>query len=118
MSITVYGIKQCDSVKKAQKWFAQHGVEYQFHDFRSDGLSSEWLVQVEAKVGWETLLNKRSTTFRELDDANKSALTQAKALQLMSQHPTLIKRPVVVHGELEKVVVGFKADHYEQEFKP
>ena len=118
MSVTLYGIKQCDSVKKAKKWLDAHQIDYNFHDFRADGLSAQWLNDVEAITGWETLLNKRSTTFRELSDDDKSALSQQKALTLMTQHPTLIKRPVMmVHNAAEpNALVGFKAEQYAEVF--
>ncbi len=109
----LYGIKNCDTVKKARRWLDDHSVDYQFHDFRQDGLEKStvegWLQSVE----WETLLNKRGTTWRKLDDPRKDNLSQAVAVELMLANPTLIKRPVV---ETDKgCLVGFKeADFAEQ----
>ena len=105
MTITLYGIKNCDSVKKAKKWFEAEQIDYTFHDFRSDGIDSGWLAAAEKKVGWEVLLNKRGTTFRQLDDETKQSLNQTSALNLMLEQPTLIKRPVVQNDE--DFTVGF-----------
>ena len=114
MTITLYGIKNCDSVKKARKWMEQQQLAYQFHDFRTDGISQEWLANIETKVGWDLLLNKRSTTFRQLDESVKNTLCKQSALELMYQNPTLIKRPVT---ESEAVtLVGFKPDVFAEAF--
>lgn len=114
MSITVFGIKNCDTVKKTKKWFEAQDIDYTFHDYRVEGIDAEWLANVEAQVGWEVLLNKRGTTFRQLDDAVKQSIDKQSALTLMLDNPTLIKRPVVTHSG--DTLVGFKADQYAQVF--
>lgn len=104
--LTLYGIKNCDTVKKAQSWLKNNQVEFQFHDFRQDGLEQGQLrVWVDA-VGWEALLNKRSTTWRQLAEADKAPMDTNKAIKLMLAQPTLIKRPVITRGDT--VIVGFK----------
>jgi Spx/MgsR family transcriptional regulator len=114
MTITLHGIKNCDSVKKAQKWFQQHQIEYSFHDFRMDGIDSSWLADVETRIGWQVLLNKRSTTYRQLDDNTKATMNREFALTLMLEQPTLIKRPVICSDKL--TLVGFKTGDYEAAF--
>ena len=114
MSITVYGIKNCDTVKKARKWLESNTLDYQFSDFRADGLDAADLDQWLAARGWETLLNKRSTTWKNLPEQSRQNIDQSAAKKLMLENPTLIKRPVTVaNGE---VLVGFKADEYAAEF--
>lgn len=107
----LYGIKNCDTVKKARVWLEQHNIDYQFHDYRVDGISLELLNQFEKKLGWEVLLNKRSTTWRELSDRQKADLNPAAALQLLLAHPTLIKRPILASGDT--FIIGFNADEYQ-----
>ncbi|MGR9046026.1 MAG: ArsC family reductase [Gammaproteobacteria bacterium] len=107
----LYGIKNCDTVKKARKWLDHNAVDYRFHDFRSDGLAREQILRWTELSDWQTLLNQRSTSWRRLDDAQKSDLTEAKAIQLMLTNPTLIKRPVLDTGS--RVIVGFKAEVYQ-----
>ncbi len=108
---TLYGIKNCDSVKKARRWLEDHSIDYRFHDFRADGLQrqllAEWLQQVEYTV----LLNKRSRTWKELTEERRDNMQQEKALQLMLEHPTLIKRPVLDMGE-KTLLVGFSESRY------
>lgn len=108
--LTLYGIKNCDTVKKARAWLAQHDIAYRFHDLRADGLDAARLQRWVKAVGWETLLNTRGTTWRQLPDADKQALDATGAIKLMLAHPTLIKRPVVEHGAT--VIVGFNAATY------
>lgn len=108
----LYGIANCDTVRKARKWLAAHDVAYQFHDFRKDGLSGKQVKAWVQAVGWETLLNRRGQTWRKLADKDKVNLTEAKAIKLMSAEPTLIKRPVL---EVNKQVhVGFTAATYQR----
>ena len=109
--VTLCGIKNCDSVKKARKWLEANGTDYHFHDFRSDGLDQSKLQQWNQAVGWETLLNKRGTSWRQLPQEVKGNVDEASALTLMLDNPTLIKRPVL---ELDdgSVRVGFKAEEY------
>lgn len=110
-SCILYGIKNCDSVKKARKWLDQHGLAYQFHDFRVDGLTPEQLQLFVEKGGWETLLNKRSTSWKQLDDGQKTDLNAAKVTALMLANPTLIKRPVLVASE--QLFIGFNTETYQ-----
>ncbi len=110
MTITIYGIKACDTMKKARAWLGAHGVGYAFHDYKAAGIDRERLEQWAAKVGWELLLNRSGTTFRKLPDADKTGLDQEKAIGLMLAQPSMIKRPVLdVDG---KLLVGFKPDAY------
>ncbi|MCW8826330.1 MAG: ArsC family reductase [Gammaproteobacteria bacterium] len=108
---TLYGIKNCDTVKKARKWLDSHEVEYQFHDFRVDGLSAEMIENWFSQVDWESLVNKRSTTWRQLDDAQKENIDQQSAAGLLLENPTLIKRPVLEIGN--EVLVGFSEENYQ-----
>ncbi len=109
---TLYGIKNCDTVKKARKWLDENTIAYQFHDFRTDGLDSKLLSKLEAGLGWENMLNRRSTSWRQLDDKQKNDLSLAKAIILMLETPTLIKRPVLDTGE--QILIGFKLDDYQK----
>jgi Spx/MgsR family transcriptional regulator len=111
---TLYGIANCDTVRKARKWLTSHDVDYQFRDFRKDGLNAKQLKNWASKVGWETLLNRRSQTWRKLKDKDKTALTEARALKLMQAEPTLIKRPVLEVNN--QVYIGFKDADYQQLF--
>ena len=107
MSIDLYGIPNCDTVKKARAWLDQRGVAYQFHDYKKEGADAGKLVKWSDAAGWETLLNRRGTTFRALSDADKADIDRAKAIRLMHANPSLIKRPVVEHAG--GVLVGFDA---------
>jgi arsenate reductase len=107
----MYGITTCDTVRKARVWLDGHEIAYRFHDFRAEGLEAKRLDGWVSKVGWEKLLNKASTTFRELPDKDKQGLDEKKAKALMLAKPTMIKRPVLEVGD--RVLVGFKADVYE-----
>jgi arsenate reductase len=111
---TLYGIANCDTVRKARKWLTSHDVDYQFHDFRKDGLNAKQLKNWASKVSWETLLNRRGQTWRKLANKDKTALTEARALKLMLNQPTLIKRPVLEINN--QVHVGFKDADYQQLF--
>ena len=110
----LYGIKNCDTVKKARAWLESHGVDYRFHDFRVDGLEETQLRAWARAVGWETLLNRRGTTWRKLPEPERADLTEARALALMLREPTLIKRPVVEHDN--QCLVGFDEATYQQTF--
>jgi arsenate reductase len=115
-AITIYGIKNCDTMKKARAWLDSHGVDYDFHDYKSAGIDRARLVKWTKEVGWETLLNRAGTTFRKLDDADKDKLTEAKAIALMLAQPSMIKRPVLdLRG---KLLVGFKPETYARDVKP
>ena len=111
MSITIYGIKNCDTMKKARTWLDKNGVDYAFHDYKAAGIERERLERWEKKVGWETLLNRAGTTFRKLPDKDKNGLDAKKALALMLAQPSMIKRPVLDLGG-GKLLVGFKPEIY------
>ncbi len=110
-SITIYGIKNCDTMKKARAWLDGHGVAYSFHDYKTAGVDRERLECWSKKVGWETLLNRAGTTFRKLPNKHKSGIDAGKAVALMIAQPAMIKRPVL---ELDggKLLVGFSPEHY------
>ena len=112
---TIYGIKNCDTMKKARAWLDAHGVAYAFHDYKTQGVSPDDLAVWEAAVGWEVLLNRAGTTFRKLPEADKADLTAAKARALMLAQPSMIKRPVLVLGK--RVIVGFKPEIYAEIFR-
>ena len=113
MTITIYGIKNCDTMKKARAWLDGHGVAYSFHDYKSEGIDRDRLKRWSKEVGWETLLNRAGTTFRKLPEADKEGLNEAKALALMLAQPSMIKRPVLdLDGRL---LVGFRPDVYARE---
>ncbi|MGR9012577.1 MAG: ArsC family reductase [Gammaproteobacteria bacterium] len=110
---TLYGIKNCDTVKKARNWLDQHNIAYRFHDFRTDGLTPELLQHFADRADWNKLLNRSSTSWRQLSSDQQNDLTRDKALQLMLTTPTLIKRPVLESGD--QLIIGFKAEHYQSE---
>ena len=113
-SVTIYGIKNCDTMKKARAWLDQHGVAYVFHDYKAEGISKEKLKHWSDELGWETLLNRAGTTFRALPEGGKDALSARKAIALMVAQPSMIKRPVLDVGG--KLLVGFKPDQYAMAF--
>jgi Spx/MgsR family transcriptional regulator len=113
MIVAIYGIPNCDTIKKARNWLEGHSVDYAFHDYRKQGLEADRLEAWIGKLGWEVLLNKSSATFRGLADAEKHGLDAQKAGALMLAHPTMIKRPVLEKGA--QLLVGFKPDIYERE---
>jgi Spx/MgsR family transcriptional regulator len=112
--LTLYGIKSCDSCRKARKWLDAHDCDYRFHDLRADGLDESMLARWSAAAGWQALLNTRSTTWRGLADDDRTAVDEGKALALMRTHPTLVKRPVAESGD--EVLVGFSPGAYETAF--
>ncbi len=114
MTIAFYGIKNCDTVKKARTWLDEHGVAYEFHDFKAEGVDPARLMHWIEQVGWETLLNRRGTTFRKLPDSDKDGIDTDKAAALMIAQPSMIKRPVLEHPG--GVMVGFAADRYAATF--
>ena len=111
MPITIYGIKNCDTMKKARAWLEKHGVEYLFHDYKTAGIERERLDEWCKKVGWESLLNRNGTTFRKLPDKDKNGLDAKKAVALMLAQPSMIKRPVLDLGG-GKLMVGFTPELY------
>ena len=115
MPITVYGIKNCDTMKKARAFLDKQGVDYAFHDYKSAGIARDKLEKWAKKAGWETLLNRAGTTFKKLPDADKQGLTEKKAIALMLAQPSMIKRPVLELGG-GKLLVGFKPETYKAAF--
>ena len=111
MPITIYGIKNCDTMKKARAFLDKHKVEYAFHDYKSAGIDRDRLEGWAKKAGWESLLNKAGTTFKKLPDKDKANVTEKKALALMLKQPSMIKRPVLELGG-GKILVGFKPEEY------
>jgi arsenate reductase len=111
-SITIYGIKNCDTMKKARTWLDAHKIAYEFHDYKAVGIDKPVLEGWAKKVGWEVLLNKAGTTFKKLPDAKKEKLDENKAIALMLDQPSMIKRPVLDIGG--KLTVGFKPEVYEK----
>jgi arsenate reductase (glutaredoxin) len=107
----LYGIKNCDTVKKARTWLDTNGIDYQFYDYRVDGLTLEQLQGFADKLGWDAMLNRSSTSWRQLSAEQQDGLTENKALQLMLEIPTLIKRPILDIGD--KLLLGFKPDTYQ-----
>jgi arsenate reductase (glutaredoxin) len=116
MSITIYGIKNCDTMKKARNWLDSHGVAYDFHDYKNAGITKDKLKRWSDELGWEALLNRAGTTFRKLPDADREGLNEKKALALMLAQPSMIRRPVLESGG--KLLVGFKPEIYAKEVKP
>ncbi|MGR9072412.1 MAG: ArsC family reductase [Gammaproteobacteria bacterium] len=109
----LYGIKNCDTVKKARRWLDDHRIEFQFHDYRANGLDSALLADFESELGWENMLNRRGTTWRQLGSSDKTDLDKTKALNLMLTHPALIKRPILEADG--KLLIGFSPEQYRSE---
>ena len=112
MTTTIYGIKACDTMKKARDWLEGHGVVYAFHDYKTAGIDRARLEGWSRAVGWETLLNRSGTTFRKLPEPDRQDLDADKAIALMLAQPSMIKRPVLDLGD--RLLVGFKPDQYQQ----
>ena len=112
MSIKLYGIKNCDTMKKARTWLDGHGVRYDFHDYKAEGIEPAVLARWCGEVGWERLLNRRGTTFRKLPEPQKTSLDERKAISLMVAQPSMIKRPVLELGK--RLLVGFQPAVYAQ----
>lgn len=112
--ITIYGIRNCDTMKKARAWLDANGVAYVFHDYKTEGVDKASLERWAEHVGWETLLNRAGTTFRKLPEAQRENVTEKKAIALMLEQPSMIKRPVLDVGG--KLVVGFKPEVYAKTF--
>ena len=115
MPITIYGIKNCDTMKKARAWLDKHGVDYAFHDYKTASIERAQLERWAKKTGWETLLNRAGTTFKKLPDKDKEGLTEKKAIALMLAQPSMIKRPVLDLGG-GILLVGFKPEDYGKAF--
>ncbi|MGL4826783.1 MAG: ArsC family reductase [Vibrionaceae bacterium] len=114
MDVVLYGIKNCDTVKKAQKWLEQHQIPSKLHDYRQDGLDIDMLERFLRHYPWQVLLNTRSTTYRQLPEHTKNNLNQEIALELMLAQPTLIKRPLMLVEQ--RCLVGFSAAQYQHFF--
>jgi arsenate reductase (glutaredoxin) len=112
--ITLYGIRNCDTVRKARAWLDARGIAYHFHDYKTDGIESARLRAWAGELGWERLLNRAGTTFRKLPDADKEGLDEAKAVALMLAQPSMIKRPLLDLGD--RRLLGFGEAVYEKEF--
>ena len=112
MTVKLYGIKNCDTMKKARAWLESEGVQYEFHDYKTAGIEPAVLARWCGEVGWETLLNRNGTTFRKLPEPQKTALDERKAISLMAAQPAMIKRPVLELGK--RLLVGFQPAVYTQ----
>jgi arsenate reductase len=113
MPITIYGIKNCETMKKARAWLDQRGVDYSFHDYKVSGIDRDRVERWSKKAGWETLLNRAGTTFKKLPDRTKAGVDEKKAIALMLEQPSMIKRPVLDLGG-GRIVVGFKPEIYDE----
>ena len=116
-AVTIYGIKNCDTMKKARVWLDDRGVAYGFHDYKAVGIERGVLEGWAREAGWETLLNRAGTTFRKLPEKDQEGLTEKKAIALMLDQPSMIKRPVLDLGG-GKLLVGFKPELYAEAFRP
>jgi len=114
-SVTIYGIKACDTMKKARAWLDERGIAYAFHDYKTRGVERTALEGWARAVGWETLLNRAGTTFRKLPDGDKTGLDEGRAIGLMLAQPSMIKRPVLDTGDA--LIVGFKPETYAAAFR-
>lgn len=115
MATIIYGIKNCETMKKARAWLEKHGVKYDFHDYKASGIDRVHLERWAKEVGWEALLNRSGMTFRKLPDKDKAGLTEQKAIALMLAQPSMIKRPVLEAGRC--LLVGFKPEVYAAEVR-
>lgn len=113
-NVCMYGIKNCDTIKKAKKWLAAESIEAEFHDYRQQGITVDWLKQVLEQHDWEVVLNKRGTTYRQLSDEIKASLNEEVAIEQMVANPAMIKRPILAVGE--KFHVGFSDASYKEIF--
>ena len=110
--IMMYGIPNCDTIKKARKWLTENGIDYEFHNYKKAGVPEEELKLWVKTIGWEILLNRRGTTWRKLDDSVKENIDEASAIEVMLNNPSIIKRPVLESGKI--LLVGFKQEEYQQ----
>ena len=110
MTITMYGIPNCDTIKKAKKWLETENVSFEFHDYRKQGVDAQMVSTFCQALGWENVLNKRGTTFRQLSQEQKESLNEQTAIELLVEHPAMIKRPILLAGN--QYHIGFKADQY------
>tara|TARA_B100001057_G_C22432024_1_gene787825 strand:+ start:204 stop:599 length:396 start_codon:yes stop_codon:yes gene_type:complete len=114
MTVTMYGIPNCDTIKKAKKWLENQQVDYHFHDYRKHGIDKPMVEQFCHQLGWENVINKRGTTYRQLSQEQKDSLNETSVIQLLVDQPAMIKRPILSHGE--QLHVGFKPDTYQSIF--
>jgi arsenate reductase len=112
---TLYGIKNCDTIRKARRWLTNNEIEYRFHDVRSDGITRSDLQQWIKTLDWEKLLNRRGTTWRNLPEAVRNNISKASAIDIMLENPAIIKRPVLAHGN--RLYLGFSTDSYQSIFE-
>ncbi len=113
--ITLYGIKNCDTIKKARNWLTDNGIEYKFHDVRADGIVAASIEQWIEQAGWETVLNRRGTTWRKLESSVQESTNRDNVSALLAEHPAMIKRPVLdIDG---RITIGFKAENYQSIFE-
>ncbi|RJX67515.1 ArsC family reductase [Vibrio sinensis] len=110
MSITMFGIPNCDTIKKAKKWLEAQGVDYQFHDYRKQGIDAAMVTTFCQALGWENVLNKRGTTYRQLSQEQKNSLNEHSVIPLLVEHSAMIKRPILLVND--QYHIGFKADQY------
>ena len=108
--LKVFGIKSCDTCRKARRYFANHGIDYQFHDVRDDGLEIQMLERWAARLDWEKLLNKQSLTWRKIPEVDRAGMTRERAFSLILEHPTLLKRPVLESPQF--MAVGFSEKRF------
>ena len=112
--IKLFGIPNCDTIKKTKKWLEQNNIDYTFHDYRKDGISSEMVSDFCQQLDWQQVLNKRGTTYRQLDDATKESLTAESVIALLVEHPAMIKRPILQKDN--ELYLGFKTEQYQSIF--
>ncbi len=108
--VTLYGISNCDSIRKARRWLDARGVDYRFHDYRKNGLERSRLESWVDQLGWEALLNRSGTTWRKLPEGQRDGIDRERAIALMLEHPAMIKRPLLISGEQQ--LIGFKEEQY------
>ena len=112
--VTLFGIPNCDTIKKARSWLQTHNIDYQFHDYRKQGVNLEMLQSMAAELGWEAMLNRRGTTWRALPETVKTQIDEPAALQIMLDSPAIIKRPILAYAE--RLHLGFSNQQYQEIF--
>lgn len=112
--LTIFGIKNCDTIKKTKRYFDDKGIEYQFHDYRTDGLEKNWMDNTLAQLDWEKVLNKRGTTYRKLSEVQKQHITAENVAELLVEHPAMIKRPIIQTDD--QMILGFSAKQLDEVF--
>ena len=115
MELTIFGIKNCDTMKKAMNWLDENGIDYHFHDYKKEGVPEQRLRQWLEALGWETVINKRGTTWRKLDDVVKESMNTEKSVNLAMENSSVIKRPILQSNDF--ILAGFKADEWENTLK-